>query len=66
MTIYDTDEAGNIIVVYDSRWRYPETLGYKLTDPEYSKLQELWEKVTGEKIPESGGSSNGILDDHPL
>jgi hypothetical protein len=50
-TIYDTDEAGNIIVLYDSRWRHPETLGYKPGDPEYSQLQELWEKVTGKRIP---------------
>lgn len=50
MTIYDTDEQGNIIVIYDSRWRYPETLGYKPSDPEYSMLQKLWEKTTGRKI----------------
>ena len=51
MTVYDTDDEGNIIVIYDSRWRYPETLGYKPTDPEYAMLQGLWEKATGRKIP---------------
>lgn len=51
MTIYSTDNEGNIIVVFDSRWRYPELLGYSPDDPEYSMLQKLWEKVTGKKIP---------------
>ena len=50
MTIYDEDREGNIIVVYDSRWRNPETLGYKPTDPEYTELQKLWEKATGETV----------------
>lgn len=50
MVIYDKDEDGNIIVVFDSRWRFPETLGYSPKDPQYKALQELWEKVTGEKI----------------
>ena len=52
MTIYDTDKSGNIIIVFDSRWRYPETLGYKPTDPEYAELQRLWEQATGEAISE--------------
>jgi len=52
VTIYDEDESGNIIVVFDSRWRHPETLGYKPTDPEYAELQKLWERATGETIPE--------------
>ena len=52
MTIYDEDEAGNIVVTFDSRWRHPETLGYKPTDPEYAELQKLWEQATGEAIPE--------------
>ena len=52
MTIYSEDQSGNIIVTYDSRWRNPETLGYKPTDPEYAELQNLWEEVTGETIPE--------------
>jgi len=52
MVIYDTDEDGNIIVVFDSRWRFPETLGYSPKDPQYKALQELWEKATGRKIEE--------------
>ena len=51
MTIYSSDSDGNIIVTFDSRWRYPETLGYKPTDPEYAELQKLWEEATGETIP---------------
>ncbi len=52
MVIYDTDEDGNIIVVFDSRWRFPETLGYSPNDPQYKVLQKLWEKATGRKIEE--------------
>lgn len=52
MTIYDTDEDGNIIVVFDSRWRFPELLGYSPADPQYKILQRMWEKVTGKKIEE--------------
>ena len=51
-TIYDTDDDGNIIVVFDSRWRYPELLGYSPDDPEYKALQRMWEKATGRRIPE--------------
>jgi len=50
MQIYGTDENGEITVVFDSRWKYPELLGYKPCDPEYSILQSLWERATGEKI----------------
>ena len=51
MTIYSEDSDENIIVKFDSRWRFPETLGYKPTDPEYAELQKLWEEATGETIP---------------
>ena len=53
VTIYDMDKDGNRIVVYDSRWRFPELLGYsKDTHPEeYRALQKQWEYVTGRKIP---------------
>ena len=63
MTIYDLDESGNIIVVFDSRWRHPETLGYKPTDPEYAELQTLWEQATGKAIPEkeTGGVVAEVL-----
>jgi hypothetical protein len=49
-TIYDTDDGGNIIVVFDSRWRFPETLGFSSDDPEYGQLQRLWESATGRTI----------------
>jgi hypothetical protein len=49
-TIYDTDEDGNIMVVFDSRWQFPETLGYSPDDPEYRQLQRMWEEATGRKI----------------
>ncbi len=60
MTIYSADEKGNIIVVFDSRWRYPELLGYSPDDPQYAALQELWEQITGKKIPKGDepGSSD--------
>jgi hypothetical protein len=45
-TIYDTDEDGNIIVAFDSRWQFPETLGYSSSDPQYKALQQMWEKAT--------------------
>lgn len=52
VTIYDQDKDGNRFVVYDSRWRYPELLGYtKEKHPEeYRALQELWERATGRRI----------------
>jgi len=65
MTIYDTDESGNIIVTYDSRWRYPETLGYKPTDPEYAELQKLWERATGKTVPEEANADLATEVLHP-
>ena len=50
-TVYDTDEDGNIIVVFDSRWRFPEILGFSPDDPEYACLQRMWEERTGKRIP---------------
>jgi len=58
MQIYGTDEDDNIIVIFDSRWKYPELLGYKPGDPMYKVLQELWERCTGEKITNNDGSIN--------
>ncbi len=52
MTIYSEDISGNIIVLYDSRWRHPETLGYKPEDLQYKLLRKLWEETTRETIPE--------------
>jgi len=50
MTIYSEDSDGNIIVTFDSRWQFPETLGYKPEDPQYKLLRKLWEQATGEAI----------------
>ena len=50
-TIYDTDDDGNIIVVFDSRWQFPEILGFRPDDPEYACLQRMWEERTGKRIP---------------
>ena len=51
MVIYGEDKEGNIIVVFDSRWRFPELLGYSPDDPQYKMLQRLWEQTTGKRIP---------------
>ena len=51
-TIYDMDKDGNMIVVLDTRWRFPETLGYTPDDPEYKSLQRMWQKATGKTIEE--------------
>jgi len=59
MVIYDTDENGNIIVVFDSRWRFPEILGYSPKDPQYKALQQLWEKATRGKIEEDEYGKTG-------
>jgi hypothetical protein len=59
MVIYDTDEDGNIIVIFDSRWKFPETLGYSPKDPQYKALQQLWEKATGGKIEEDESQKAG-------
>ena len=52
MTIYSTTEDGEIIILFDSRWKHPETLGYKPEDPQYKLLRKLWEEATGETNPE--------------
>ena len=54
--IYDTDKDGNIMVVFDSRWRFPELLGYSPDAPEYKALQRLWEEATGKTIEEDEGN----------
>ena len=56
-TVYDTDEDGNIIVVFDTRWRFPETLGFSPDDPEYRQLQRMWQKATGKRIPREVGEN---------
>jgi hypothetical protein len=37
------------MVVYDSRWQFPELLGYKPEDPQYDMLKELYRRVTNGK-----------------
>jgi hypothetical protein len=46
MQIIDTDSDGMIVILFDSRWKNPETLGYKPSDPQYKCLRELWLKIT--------------------
>jgi len=52
ITIYSTNADGEIIILFDSRWKHPEVFGYNPEDPQYKLLQKLWEEVTGETIPE--------------
>ena len=54
VTIYSLDENGDRIVVYDSRWRFPELLGYEKDTKEYRALQERWEIATGKRIRDCG------------
>jgi len=59
MTIYSTDDEGNIIVIFDSRWRFPELLGYSPDDPRYKALQRLWEQATWKEIPRNTAMEGG-------
>jgi hypothetical protein len=52
MQITRTDEDGQITILFDSRWQYPELMGYKPTDPQYRCLQEMWRKVMGAQTDE--------------
>lgn len=52
MTIYDYDENGEMFIEYDSRWRFPQLLGFHPEEPIYQELQEMWEEYTGKTIPE--------------
>ncbi len=47
MTITETNDDGEITILYDSRCQFPETLGYKPGSPGYKLLRGLWEQVTG-------------------
>ena len=58
MQIYGADSDGNITVIFDSRWKYPELLGYKPEDPMYKVLQGLWEQTTGKKITNNNSPIN--------
>ena len=46
MQIIETDEDGMIVIIFDSRWKNPETLGFKPDSPQYKCLRELWLKIT--------------------
>ena len=48
MVIYDTTDDGEVIILFDSRWQFPELLGYKPEDPQYKLLRKLWEEATKE------------------
>ena len=63
MTIYSTTEDGEIIILFDSRWKHPETLGYKPEDSQYKLLRKLWEEATGETRPEreTGDDNTKVL-----
>ena len=50
VTIYSEDKDGNIIITFDSRWQYPELLGYKPDDPEYKLLRSLWKQAMREDV----------------
>ena len=53
-TVYDRDGDGKMTVTFDTRWRFPELLGYSPDDPQYAALQRMWEKATGRKIADDG------------
>lgn len=53
MTIYSTNSASEIEILFDSRWQNPEVFGYKPEDPEYKLLRKLWEEATGETNSEN-------------
>jgi hypothetical protein len=54
MQIIHTTEKGEIVILYDSRWRFPELLGYKKSDPEYKRLRKVVIKN------EQGNTGKGI------
>ena len=68
VTIYDRDEDGNTVVLYDSRWRFPELLGYtrEKHPKEYKALQEQWERVTGRKIPSEDDKAGTYATRHTI
>jgi hypothetical protein len=56
MTIYDTNKDGEITIVFDTRWQFPETFGYKPEDREYKLLRGLWEEATDRNCTEEDES----------
>jgi len=53
MQILGTDN-GEMVEVFNSKWRYPDTLGYTKDDPQWAKLQRLYMEYTGSRIDEDG------------
>ncbi len=49
MTIYHTNDDGEITITYDSRWQFPELFGYTPKDPEYKLMRQWWKEATEEK-----------------
>jgi len=49
MQLIGSDEDGNPVILYDSRWQYPDLLGYSPSDPMYHALRELHRRITGAK-----------------
>lgn len=50
MQLISSNDDGDPIILYDSRWRDPSVLGYKPDDPQYRMLQELYEAITGKNV----------------
>jgi len=48
MQIISIPEEGDGETIYDSRWQFPELLGYKPEHPQYGFLRKLWEEAVGE------------------
>ena len=44
MTLYDSDEHGNIIMVFDSRWADPKNQGINADDPLYDELKRMYQE----------------------
>ena len=55
MTLYGRDEEGRTIIIFGSRWRFPELVGFSPGEPIYRELQRMWEEYTGRRIPGRGG-----------
>ena len=49
MQLIGADEDGNPVILFDTRWAHPETLGYKPADPQYHALRELHRRIVGTK-----------------
>lgn len=47
MQLIGADEDGNPVILFDTRWAHPETLGYGPDDPMYHALKELYRRITG-------------------